>query len=107
MPPDPQPGRLPDLPERFLDAVLAEVGEAGAGACFDGGQGERLGDGDEPDAARVPAGAGRRAGDAVTDRPDVGAERGGRRGGGQRARSRSAMREAASAACSPAGRWVR
>ena len=54
VPADSQPARTLDLAERLLDAVLAEVDETGVGRRLDGGQRERLRDGDEPYRGRVP-----------------------------------------------------
>jgi hypothetical protein len=67
MPPDGSIGRCTDLQQGLLDAVLPEVALPGGISLADGVERKRLGDSDEADGGEVPAGRGRRGGDARAD----------------------------------------
>jgi hypothetical protein len=75
MPPEGKPGRLADLPERFLDLVLAEIDLAGICGGANDICAEGLGDGDEADLRRVASGAAGGVRDAFADLPQPCAER--------------------------------
>jgi hypothetical protein len=69
VPPDGFIGRCTDFRQGLLDAVLTEIALPGGMGLADGIQRKRLGNGDQADGGRVPAGRGRRGGDARTVKP--------------------------------------